>query len=287
MIEYPIFVPHGQNHLSALVTVPDEPPRALVLLLQGWGAPRSHRYGLWTRTARLLAGRGLASVRMDYPGIGDSTGRLPEMTFRSTPAAEARAVAEVVLDALGLSTLGIAGNCLGARTAALVGAGWDACRSVACILHQTPRAVLQGEGMTAAGRGARQVGRRAPKLRRAVGRFLRARRPEPRIRFLPEVSAILREGSLLFLFLGQEPIGRRLERAVADLGARRGDGSAGRTEVRTVHAEATTEQFRLSLALQPVVIDAVVDWMDRTLPPSPESSAPVPRPAASGVEGPG
>ena len=82
MNEHPMFVPWADGeHLAAMLTVPDAPSRGLVLLLQGLGPPRSHRYQLWTRTARALAERGIASVRMDYPQVGDSTGRIEHLTL--------------------------------------------------------------------------------------------------------------------------------------------------------------------------------------------------------------
>jgi alpha-beta hydrolase superfamily lysophospholipase len=72
MKEFPFFVPYEDQFLAGTLTVPDRDPEALVLLLAGTGAPRSHRFQLWTRTARGLAEHGLASVRLDYRGIGAS-----------------------------------------------------------------------------------------------------------------------------------------------------------------------------------------------------------------------
>src|SRR5207248_11294939 len=68
-----VYVRHGNERLAAILTVPRR-PRGLVALLQGFGATRSHRNRLWTWISDDLAGRGMATVRFDYPGMGDSTG---------------------------------------------------------------------------------------------------------------------------------------------------------------------------------------------------------------------
>src|SRR5206468_3179120 len=74
--EFPVFVPSRGERIGAVIAVPDADPRGLVLLMPGGGgAPRAHRYAMYTKVARGLAERGIASVRMDWRGVGDSTGR--------------------------------------------------------------------------------------------------------------------------------------------------------------------------------------------------------------------
>ena len=107
MRQHPIFVPFGGEYLAAVVTVPDRDPRELVLFLQGaGGTPRYHRHRAWARMAHMFAELGVASVRMDYLGLGDSSG---EPTFRShVPSPEQVAVvSRTAMDATGADRLGL------------------------------------------------------------------------------------------------------------------------------------------------------------------------------------
>ena len=113
MNEYPVFVPYGNEHLAATLTLPDNDPEALVLLLAGTGAPRSHRFQLWTRTARALADQGLASVRMDYRGIGDSRGRMAQPVLGDQRLDQAVTTARFAMRACDVDRLAVIGNCLG------------------------------------------------------------------------------------------------------------------------------------------------------------------------------
>ncbi len=276
-VEYPIFVEHEGEHVAAVVTTPASSPRALVLLLQGLGAPRSHRYRLWTRTARALAERDIASVRLDYPEMGDSTGTYP-LSLLSPPVEEAMRVAGVAADALGVSTFGIAGNCLGGRTALGLADRLAGCQSIVSILPDSIEDVLQKEGATASRRAARRLHRMAPRrllhrVRRSLrsgpptGKRSRAKTRAPnaaRMRLIPEVSSALRTSKLLFLHLGSEEQGRQLARCLDDELGQRGMDRA-RAVVETIPA-TNLIGMRLPLPVQPQVIDAIVDWMDRTLP---------------------
>ena len=119
MREYPLFVPHDSGHLAAVLTVPDDDADGLVVLVTGIGAPRSHRFQMWTRLARRLADRGLASVRFDYHGMGDSTGTALEWgdDWDTVLLAETMAVANEAMRATGTRRVAIAGNCAGAELA--------------------------------------------------------------------------------------------------------------------------------------------------------------------------
>lgn len=73
--EFGVFLAFGEDRLCAIVCVPTEVQRELgVVLLTGGNYTRSHRNGMWVRTSRALAERGFASIRLDYHGVGDSTG---------------------------------------------------------------------------------------------------------------------------------------------------------------------------------------------------------------------
>lgn len=267
--EYPIFVPHANKHVAAVVTVPDERARGLVLLLQGLGAPRSHRYRLWTRTARGLAERGIASVRLDYPEMGDSTGSYP-LSLQAPPVDEVMAVVDVAAEALGVSAFGVAGNCLGGRTALGMAGRTPNCVSIATILPNSLENVLAKEGRTGPHRAARRLSKKAPGLARRIRRIVRSEHVRLRMRLIPEIPQALRTSRILFLYLGKPEEGDRLSRGLdAQLGSER-----SRAVVTTIPAE-NLFGMRLPFDMQPLVVDTIVDWMDRTLPGGQAESDPV------------
>ena len=259
--EYPIFVPLGNEHLAAVVTVPDGPAKALTLMLQGLGATRSHRYGLWTRTARLLAERGIASVRLDYPEMGDSTGVMSS-TLTDPPVAEAEAVQALVRSTLGVEQLLIIGNCLGARTGLRLAIQIPSCSHVACLVPTTPGAFLVNRGKSRPHRAAHRWAQRLPSLARRVRVLVRSERIQPQMRIVPEVAAALRTRHVTFHFIGMAGAAQRFEAALRRLSDR---GPDEHLEIRHIPTDANTHGMRIPLPLQPVVIDALVDWVDGAL----------------------
>jgi pimeloyl-ACP methyl ester carboxylesterase len=136
MKEYPAFVPFRGQHMAAVFTVPDEDPRGLVLLATGTGAVRSHRFQMWTRTARRLADKGIASVRIDYVGMGDSTGQILDWNWSIVPQLleESAAVLRTGMELLGVERVAVAGNCLGSLLSLYVAAEVPECVGSVAIL---------------------------------------------------------------------------------------------------------------------------------------------------------
>jgi dienelactone hydrolase len=144
--EYPAFVPHGDEHIASVVTVPDEGINGLVLLLTGTGAGRSHRFQLWTRTADRLAGCGLATVRMEYLGIGDSTGRVRgwERSAHGPQLEQAASVARAAMRGVGVNRFAVAGNCFGALVALDLMAADPACTGALCLMPLIQEGAVHG-----------------------------------------------------------------------------------------------------------------------------------------------
>jgi pimeloyl-ACP methyl ester carboxylesterase len=251
--DHPIFVPFRDDRLAAVLTLPDGRPRTLVLLLQGLGPPRSHRFRLWTRVARELAKRGIASVRMDYLQMGDSTGVM-SATLNDPPVEESIAVARVAMRAAGVDTCAAVGNCMGGRTALRVAMQLDACRAVGFIVTGEPIKYLAAKPWSQ-GRGI---------LRKAVRGFRRVvlRGRKPPLRWLPDVQRVASRSTLWFLYVGPEEVGARLARALSTLKAAR-EG----TSVSSVVGEMSN-RFELSIPVQEEVLAEIVGWLDRTLPGS-------------------
>jgi pimeloyl-ACP methyl ester carboxylesterase len=268
MIEYPVFVPFGEDHLAAVVTAPDD-ARAVALLLQGaGGAPRSHRYRLWTRTARALAARGIGSVRMDYRGIGDSTGPY-RFDMEMPPVEEAGTLAELGMRALGADRFGVVGNCIGARTAVLLAAGTDACCTAVCILPLALGPILADRTGRSLARRGLALAARLPPLRHRIRAFGRGGSDSAPIEAL---GPALQSAHFLFLHGGTPASRDRLQRTVSSAAdAVAGDPEAPQLLVRFLPTDGT--RGLRPLETQQAVIDWTVDWMDATMPAAPSSTA--------------
>jgi hypothetical protein len=67
-------------HLYTVLHEVDK-PFARILLLGAFASERHSSYGPWVRWARYLAARGVECLRLDYRGMGESTGVFEETTF--------------------------------------------------------------------------------------------------------------------------------------------------------------------------------------------------------------
>ncbi|MGH3072860.1 MAG: alpha/beta hydrolase, partial [Gaiellaceae bacterium] len=119
MTEFPIFVPSGDDHVAAVVTVPDGEPRGLVLLLAGTGRHNAIGSTLSACLSVELARHGLASARLDYAGVGDSPGLVGKWSPSDNSAAtrQAGAVLAAAQETLGVERFAQVGTCYGSRIA--------------------------------------------------------------------------------------------------------------------------------------------------------------------------
>jgi pimeloyl-ACP methyl ester carboxylesterase len=260
--EFPIFVPFDDDHLAAVVTVPDGPPRGLVVLLQGLGGGRSHRYQLWTRAARALTESGLASIRMDYREMGDSTGS-SSGSLNEPPVREILEVIRVGMRATKVSSCAVLGNCMGGRAALRIAQELRGCLAVGVIITDNPQNYV-GRGREAAlrvskpRRFVRKVRRRISSRRRSPER--RERAP---MRWIPEIPATLGVKPLLLLYVGPAKFARPLKGDAAALVRERATNPA-MVSVQTIEAE--TLHLDLPLRLQEDLVARVVHWLDRAVP---------------------
>jgi hypothetical protein len=260
MTEHPVFIPYGDEHMSAVLTVPEAgEPRGLVLLMPGGGgAPRSHRWAMWTRAARELAERGIASVRMDWNGVGDSTGRT-WFSFHELPVEQAVHAARFAMDAIGVRVLGAAGNCGGARTALKAAPSLPELRSAVLMLlkplagtRSTSQGVVRAKSLVKRFAGIERLARR-------VYWRLRARRASPMTKALEDLS---HRADLLLMESNTAKAGN-LPQFVQSLRARNGHRSLEIRELPGGTARAFQTQERQELA-----VSAVIEWFDQTFPPA-------------------
>lgn len=266
MKEYPFFVPYDHEHLAATLTVPDDDPQAVVLLLAGTGAPRSHRFQLWTRTARALADRRLASVRVDYRGIGDSGGRVIQPVLGDQRTEQAMAAARFALRACAVERLAVIGNCSGGVVGLGVTAQMPQVESAILIL---PRLVQMSSVGRAAldARKSRWAGivRRNRVLRKVAHTTMKTGRDVPS----PPVSAsflpALEHARLLFMYSehDRDPyVGksrRLLQQMIAKLSPER------RARVESILIDEGPLSGFESRLVQERVISEVVGWTTLSL----------------------
>jgi pimeloyl-ACP methyl ester carboxylesterase len=265
MNEYPIFVPVQDQHIAAVITVPDSAPRALVHLLQGGGGQsRSHRNRSWVRLSRGLAAEGIASVRMDYPGLGDSTG-VPNFQRESPPVDAAIAVASAGLRIVGVDTFGVVGNCIGIATAIEMATQMPSCSAVVSVVPIALEPLMTTSDRRSV-TARKAIGNRVPTLRRMVRDLRRRgvmgpRRSASRLR--PELATILRSARVLILHGGTEDSRKRLRVQVGRMKEQIGDDAARRLEVGQLPSEGPG--FR-ELRYQQAIIDSCIEWLNGVFP---------------------
>lgn len=289
MKEYPVFVPYGNHRLAAVITVPDGEPRGLVLLLPGVGAPRSHRFAIWTRAARRLADQHhLASARIDWVGIGDSTGSIRDWRFNGPAIDEASEVAKFAMKAVGVDRFAAAGNCLGSRASLALAAATPECVGAALV-----RAPLLRPGWSS---HLRKRARRS----KVLSRILKRQRVKNLVKRLLgragarkvvgrdlsyALTAAIRHSRLLLLYSAEDHTYNERLRTELDLWAGRlPEAERERYEFRLV-PEGPLKGFE-SLRIQEVVIETVVDWLPGCFESGSDAGAGV-RPSRAHHEGPG
>jgi len=120
--EFPVWVPLGDDRMLGVVCAPDGELEDLgVVLLTGGNYTRTHRNGMWVRAARQLAAFGVPSIRVDYHGVGDSTGHV-ELELERPLVEDSNAACDFLVRATGVSRLAVVATCFGGRGAMAVSA---------------------------------------------------------------------------------------------------------------------------------------------------------------------
>lgn len=108
----------GDETVLGVVTRPTTAPRGtgVVFLNGGHGGSSSGKNRIYTRMAAALADLGFHSVRLEWRGIGDSTGAVDEYVMDEPFVEEALGAAQLLRDE-GCGRIAVYGECFGARTA--------------------------------------------------------------------------------------------------------------------------------------------------------------------------
>jgi hypothetical protein len=268
MREFPVFVPAGADRVAAVVTAPDEPPRGLVLLLAGTGRHNAIGSTLSARLSERLAAQGLASARFDYAGSGDSPGLVPQWNPAEIAAttAQARAVLDVVREALDITRFAEVGTCYGSRIALSLVED-TACVGAVCLAPP----ILDVGGLGRMGRRVRdrRVGafiRSNTALRRVLvtplRRLMGARKPAPRV---VGAFAHLDRARLVFLYGGrnahEDHFSGRARQSIEGAVAGLPEEQRARFELRMVAGGPLTTFDGLAPGEQAEILDLVVPYV--------------------------
>jgi pimeloyl-ACP methyl ester carboxylesterase len=261
MNEYPCFLPYKDGRLAVVVSVPDEDPEGVVVLLTGGSAARSHRFKLWTRAARRLAEEHrLASVRLDYWGTGDSTGSLPQWDISYIPVDQARAAARFAMDAVGVDRVAVVGNCIGSRIALEMAARMPECEGAVFIRMPVLEPSRLAQTLQRA-RGWRVTSyvKSKPSLHRILVEPISRRKKRPGTGLKGQLGAALARGRLLFLYSEEDfTFGDQVRGELLKMVARLPEEQRERFELRMLPGLGL-KGFE-SLDIQDHVIDQVVSW---------------------------
>lgn len=121
-----ITVQNGERAVPATVVVPDgDGPFPAVVMNHGHGGGRQENGG-FGGIAEALADRGILTIRMDFPGSGDSQERFTE-GYLSNMISDSNASLQYVLDnyPVDAGRLGIFGYSMGGRIAMTIGSSGD------------------------------------------------------------------------------------------------------------------------------------------------------------------
>ncbi len=206
MRQFPLFVEAEGGHVASVVTVPDGDPRGIVISMAATGRHNLIGSTLSTHLSQRVVEYGLASVRLDYSGVGDSPGLVPTWLLSDVDAAaqQTRAVLTTAMETLDVSHFTAVGTCYGSRVALSLVSD-PSCLGAICLAPP----VLEHGGLS---RLSRQVGERTvlshvrshAALRRLAGplrRTLRARKPAARV---VDAFEHLDRARIVFLY-GKDP----------------------------------------------------------------------------------
>lgn len=274
MRQIPFFAPYSDGHVAAVVTLPDERPRGLVVTLTGTGLYQVIGSKFCARTAARLAEDGLAAVRLDYAGVGDSTGLVSgwRITDVDEVVRQTRAALDAAMDAVGVTHFATAGTCYGSRVALRL-LDDPACVGAVCLASP----ILEFGGWTTLRRTLRDRPvfsyiRTQPHLRRLIvvpiRSLLKERKPAERV-----VAALshLDRARLLFLYSENaardhysEAAARRLVAAAAALPEDQRD----RFDLRILETGPLTAFDLLSDNDADIIVGEVASWLNACFEPS-------------------
>jgi pimeloyl-ACP methyl ester carboxylesterase len=120
-IERPVYIPFADAHLFGVVTEPDVPNGRAAVVLPGGGGQLALNRNRWNvRLCRELARRGFRALRIDFHGMGESSGFVQRLGLHDLFDQDVLAAVHW-LEEQGNNRPILVGSCFGARSALLAG----------------------------------------------------------------------------------------------------------------------------------------------------------------------
>jgi dienelactone hydrolase len=273
MRQFPIWVPADGGEVAAVLTVPDGEPRGIVLTLAGTGRHVAIGSTMSALVSQHAAEHGLASIRFDYTGVGDSPGIVDSWTLSDVGPASRQAldVLTTASEVVGVSQFAVVGTCYGSRVALSL-VEHPACLGAVCL---APPVLEHGKvvniGRSAGHRGRFSFVRGNPVLRKTVYDPLRSLIKETRL--APGVRrafAALDHAELVFLYSEErDQLTERARTALEKAVARLPEEQRRRFALHVVPAGALTTFEVLPPSEQTMILDLFLPLLDGWFEPSP------------------
>ncbi len=128
-----VLLPSAGETIVSILTTPAFPAGAGAVILAGGRYEQSSgRNQVGRRLAVALADAGIHSIRLDYRGVGDSTGELAEFALHRPNISDAVAALDQ-LSERGVRRAALIGDCFGARTALATAARDPRCQALVLV----------------------------------------------------------------------------------------------------------------------------------------------------------
>jgi alpha/beta superfamily hydrolase len=258
--EVPVYVRNGDGWLGAVVTVPPDTDASVgVVLLASRARDRAHRNGLWVKTARMIAADGSYVLRLDYPGVGNSTGEPQLFGVDDAPSGAVANACRFLLEHTPVRHLLLAGTCYGGRVVLEAAREVPEVTDVALVAAPVSRPLspegrlrLKAARILGRGGGGRDNGAEpAAHWTGPHGRGIALER-----RFVDSLRRHLERGRVYLLYGDRDVVPDDLRGALDGLRL-----PPGRSEVELVSGEIDSLR---STAMQALVQDRVVAWSRRS-----------------------
>ncbi len=256
----PVYIESGGERLGAVLAVPEDRDSSVgVVLLASRARDRAHRNGLWVRSSRTLAEDGMYALRIDYPGVGNSTGSPRLFGADDVPSWAVEDACRFLVEHTPVRRILLAGTCYGGRVVLDAAPRIPQVEGVAVIvapvlgpLTSVTRMRLRAARFLGLGKGP------SPDPAEASSPKVDGRESDRRVdpAFAAALKRFLTRGRVCFLYGDQDHLWAELRFALDRL-----KPPADRYEVDLVPGEI--DSFR-SVAMQEVTHERLVAWCRRS-----------------------
>lgn len=274
MRQFPLWVPTDSGPVAAIVTAPDEDPQGVVVTLAGTGRHITIGSTMSARLSERVVEHGLASVRFDYAGVGDSPGSVESWRLSDVEAVtrQALAVTRLACEALEVPRFACVGTCYGSRVALNLVTD-AACIGAVCL---APPVLDHGNvvnlGRSVGHRRRFSFVRSNPVFRKAVYEPLRSAVKQSKLTpSIPRALAALDHAELVFLYSDnyeRDHLNDRVRAALEEAAAKLPADRRERFALHVVDTGALTLFEVLPPSEQTLILDLVLPvlhgWFDRS-----------------------